>query len=87
MTIECSAYCRPDEGVHVFVTGWDQPLEASRERYLGWMSETAGTPWSCVEGGLLARIVAIDDAPEAVRPDELPLVYRFLSLLTVQVQP
>lgn len=62
MSRPCSAWCRPEEGVHVVVTCSSLPLEQARAVAIGDFFFWSGGSDSCIPDGALIRVLDMDAA-------------------------
>lgn len=81
----CSGWCRPDEGVHVFLSGWMDQLPVSLQ-WVGHTGRMVDAGWSCLPVGTESRLVALDEVSgETVLPAGFDNPYNYVLLMTVQV--
>ena len=85
--VPCSAWCRPEEGIHVLLACNDIPtIEEDRRVYLGRLCESVDVPefpHRCIPRDTQYVVLAIDEAPESnvIPPPQWP----YVRLETVQV--
>ena len=80
----CSAYCRPEEGVHVIVSRTSYPA-SEQQHHVGTIAGYTRAPGSlptCLPSGVEARLLAIEDAMES-NADKAG--YPHLILITAQI--
>ena len=67
MTVPCSFWCRPEEGVHVILTYFRDVPDSEINQTIGWAGKIEGNPESCIDGKW-AVTIALEPAREAPPP-------------------
>ena len=87
--VPCSAWCRPEEGIHVMLKRASGPLERAKacigRSYLRTGTDGTGTdgPPCCVPLGTRYRFTLVDEAVEHDTPHDP--AFPFVYLVTLQV--